>query len=104
MNLTLHATGHVQIGEGQPPAERRLSVDAQILPPTQEHEAGGVLLTITDSLSPTFSLDIKLTAMQASQLGFQLCDLAQEAQHAHLLEKPLIVLPDPPVPPPNPAP
>lgn len=93
MNMTLHASGSVQIGEGQLPMERNFSMDVQILPPADGSHVGFVLLTIGDNLSSSFTLKIMLTAMQASQLGTQLCDLAQDAQHAHTKDVSMLILP-----------
>jgi len=82
MNLTFHASGSVQLGEGQPPRERSLSMDVAMLPPEDGSTQGSIVLTISDNLSSNFSLKLKLTAMQAAQLGTQLTELAQDAQHA----------------------
>lgn len=81
MNRTLHATGSVQIGEGRVAAERSMFLDVHRLDPVKGAEAGIILLTIADTLNNSFTLKMKLTALQAAQLGYQLCDLAQNANH-----------------------
>lgn len=68
-----------------------------MLPPEDGSHVGNILLTITDGPSSPFTLKIKLTAMQAAQLGYQLCDLAQDAQHAHSISGPVVILPNPPL-------